>query len=84
LSALWWCRERGAAPGGNVPWADAGDVASGPIEAGDNPESHGIAADEEDDRYGVGGGFCCLGRWHAAGRDNRGDLSLNKIGYHRG
>ena len=38
--------------------AHAGDVAAGPVHAGDKAERDRIAADEKHDRYGRGRGLC--------------------------
>jgi hypothetical protein len=57
----------------------AGDIAARSIEAGDEPETYGVAADHEHDRNGRSRRLCRADRRSAGSRDDNGYLSVDEI-----
>jgi hypothetical protein len=58
---------------------DAGNVSARPVESGNQPDFHGIAAEHEDDRDGGRGGLSRKGGRRCTNRDNNGDLTADQI-----
>jgi hypothetical protein len=69
---------------GHIEHVDARDVSDRPIEAGNEPEFHWVAADEKNDRYRRSRSFCCKSRRRAAESSDDGHLTVNQIGSERG
>src|SRR5262249_28775423 len=59
---------------------DAGDVAAGPVEAGDEAERDRVAAGAEDDRDGGGRGLGGKRRFRNAGADDNCNAAADQIG----
>jgi hypothetical protein len=58
----------------------AGDIAAGPVEARDNAERHGIAADDKDNGNSRSGCFGGADRRSASGGDNYRYPSADEVG----
>ncbi len=67
----------------SVQKAEAGNVSTGPVEAGDQADFDRIAGNDEDGRYRRGRGLGCQRHLLAAGRNEHRNRGLSEIARQR-